>query len=140
MSRPAPAANSVHPVDTVQRLHTVTPTERTTRSPSKALACISIKSNRPQVLEPHTRPCSIHVNARDLTAMGPMVTVGGKDPGAGPCGSGKWLCHTGLPAKSGVGGGLIAVSPDKFGIAAVYPPLDGAGDSVSRAAGNRRCF
>ena len=44
--------------------------------------------------------------------------------------SGKWLYHTGLPAKSGVGGGIIAVSPGKFGIAVVSPPLDEAGNSV----------
>ena len=46
--------------------------------------------------------------------------------------SGKWLYATGLPAKSGVGGGLIAVSPGKFGIAVVSPPLDDAGNSVGR--------
>jgi glutaminase len=44
--------------------------------------------------------------------------------------SGKWLFATGLPAKSGVGGGLIAVSPGRFGIAVVSPPLDEAGNSV----------
>ena len=44
--------------------------------------------------------------------------------------SGKWLYRTGLPAKSGVGGGLIAVSPGKFGIAVIAPPLDDAGNSV----------
>ncbi len=44
--------------------------------------------------------------------------------------SGKWLYRTGLPAKSGVGGGIIAVSPGKFGIAVVSPPLDAAGNSV----------
>jgi glutaminase len=44
--------------------------------------------------------------------------------------SGKWLYHTGLPAKSGAGGGIIAVSPGKFGIAVVSPPLDDAGNSV----------
>jgi glutaminase len=44
--------------------------------------------------------------------------------------SGKWLFHTGLPAKSGVGGGLIAVSPGRFGIAVFSPPLDEAGNSV----------
>ena len=44
--------------------------------------------------------------------------------------SGQWLYATGLPAKSGVGGGLIAVSPGKFGIAAISPPLDEAGNSV----------
>jgi glutaminase len=42
----------------------------------------------------------------------------------------KWLFRTGLPGKSGVGGGLIAVSPGKFGIAVVSPPLDEAGNSV----------
>jgi len=54
-----------------------------------------------------------------------LVTVNGK-----LFTSGKWLYHTGLPAKSGVGGGLIAVSPGKFGIAVVSPPLDDAGNSV----------
>jgi glutaminase len=44
--------------------------------------------------------------------------------------SGKWLYKTGAPAKSGVGGGLIAVVPGKFGIAAIAPPLDQAGNSV----------
>ena len=44
--------------------------------------------------------------------------------------SGKWLFHTGLPTKSGVGGGLIAVSPGKFGIGTFAPPLDAAGNSV----------
>lgn len=43
--------------------------------------------------------------------------------------SGEWLYATGLPAKSGVGGGLIAVSPRRFGIA-VGSPLDSAGNSV----------
>jgi glutaminase len=44
--------------------------------------------------------------------------------------SGIWLFNTGLPAKSGVGGGLLAVSPGKFGIAVISPPLDSAGNSV----------
>jgi glutaminase len=44
--------------------------------------------------------------------------------------SGKWLFITGLPAKSGVGGGIIAVSPGKFGVAVISPPLDEAGNSV----------
>ena len=44
--------------------------------------------------------------------------------------SGKWMFRTGLPGKSGVGGGLIAVSPGKFGIAVISPPLDEAGNSV----------
>jgi glutaminase len=44
--------------------------------------------------------------------------------------SGKWLFRTQLPAKSGVGGGIIAVSPGKFGIAAISPRLDAAGNSI----------
>jgi glutaminase len=44
--------------------------------------------------------------------------------------SGIWYYNTGLPGKSGVGGGLIAVCPGKFGIAVVSPPLDAAGNSV----------
>ena len=44
--------------------------------------------------------------------------------------AGKWLFESGLPAKSGVGGGLIAVVPGKYGIAVISPPLDKAGNSV----------
>jgi glutaminase len=44
--------------------------------------------------------------------------------------SGQWLYETGLPAKSGVGGGILAVAPGRFGIAAISPPLDAAGNSV----------
>ena len=44
--------------------------------------------------------------------------------------SGGWAFNVGIPAKSGVGGGIIAVSPGKFGIAVVSPPLDAAGNSV----------
>jgi len=44
--------------------------------------------------------------------------------------SGKWLFLTGLPAKSGVGGGIIAVLPGELGIAVFSPPLDAHGNSV----------
>ena len=111
-----------------------------------------IKSNWQQAVDLYTRQCSIGVNARDLAMMAATLAAGGKNPvtskqvmdAAKVPGvlavmataglyddSGKWLYLTGLPAKSGVGGGLIAVSPGKFGIAVVSPPLDDAGNSVS---------
>jgi glutaminase len=110
-----------------------------------------IKSNWEQAVDLYTRQCSIGVNARDLAVMAATLAFGGKNPVSGKQvldaakvpsvlavmataglydDSGKWLYHTGLPAKSGVGGGIIAVSPGKFGIAVVSPPLDDAGNSV----------
>ena len=110
-----------------------------------------IKNNWQQAVDLYTRQCSIGVNAQDLANMGATLAAGGTNPvtkkkvldadkvpgvlavmaTAGLYDdSGKWLYHTGLPAKSGVGGGIVAVSPGKFGIAVVSPPLDDAGNSV----------
>jgi glutaminase len=110
-----------------------------------------IKNNWQQAVDLYTRQCSIGVNARDLATMAATLANGGQNPvtskrvldGEKVPGvlavmataglyddSGKWLYHTGLPAKSGVGGGIIAVSPGRFGIAVVSPPLDDAGNSV----------
>jgi glutaminase len=110
-----------------------------------------IKDNWQQAVDLYTRQCSIGVNAKDLATMASTLAAGGRNPVSGKQvmdaakvpgvlavmataglydDSGKWLYHTGLPAKSGVGGGLIAVSPGKFGIAVVSPPLDDAGNSV----------
>jgi glutaminase len=110
-----------------------------------------IKSDPAQATDVYTEQCSINVNAKDLATMAATLANGGKNPVTGKQvmkaenvpevlavmataglydDSGKWLYHTGLPAKSGVGGGLIAVSPGKFGIAVVSPPLDAAGNSV----------
>jgi glutaminase len=110
-----------------------------------------IKTNWQQAVDLYTRQCSIGVNAKDLATMAGTLAAGGKNPVTGKQvmdaakvpgvlavmataglydDSGKWFYHTGLPAKSGVGGGLIAVSPGKFGIAVVSPPLDDAGNSV----------
>jgi glutaminase len=110
-----------------------------------------IKDNPEQAVDIYTRQCSIGVNARDLATMAATLAFGGKNPvtkkqvlnaelvpevlavmaTAGLYDdSGKWLYHTGLPAKSGVGGGIIAVAPGRFGIAVVSPPLDEAGNSV----------
>ena len=110
-----------------------------------------IKTDWKQAVDLYTRQCSIGVNAKDLATMAATLAAGGRNPVTGKQvmdaskvpgvlavmataglydDSGKWLYHTGLPAKSGVGGGIIAVSPGKFGIAVVAPPLDDAGNSV----------
>jgi glutaminase len=110
-----------------------------------------IKDNWQQAVDLYTRQCSIGVNAKDLATMAATLAASGKNPVTGKQvmdpdkipgvlavmataglydDSGKWLYHTGLPAKSGVGGGIIAVSPGKFGIAVVSPPLDEAGNSI----------
>jgi glutaminase len=110
-----------------------------------------IKTDWHQAVDLYTRQCSIGVNARDLATMAATLAFGGKNPVTGKQvmdankvpgvlavmataglydDSGKWLYRTGLPAKSGVGGGIIAVSPGKYGIAVISPPLDDAGNSV----------
>jgi glutaminase len=110
-----------------------------------------IKTNPAQATDLYTRQCSVGVNARDLAMMAATLAFGGRNPATGRQAidaatvpyvlavmataglyddSGKWLYHTGLPAKSGVGGGIIAVSPGKFGLAVISPPLDDAGNSV----------
>jgi glutaminase len=99
----------------------------------------------------YTKQCAINVNAKDLAVMAATLANGGVNPvtkkkvvspetvmytlpvmaTAGLYDdSGIWLYNSGLPAKSGVGGGLLAVCPGKFGIAVVSPPLDAAGNSV----------
>ncbi|QBC45352.1 glutaminase A [Iodobacter fluviatilis] len=110
-----------------------------------------IKSNPDRATDIYTRQCSVGVNAKDLAIMAGTLANGGKNPLTGKQvvktenvpeilavmataglydDSGKWLYRTGLPAKSGVGGGIMAVSPGKFGIAVISPPLDSAGNSV----------
>jgi glutaminase len=104
-----------------------------------------------QTTDLYTRQCAIDVHAENLGVMAATLANGGTNPitkkkvvnpetvmytlavmaTAGLYdNSGIWLFNTGLPGKSGVGGGLLAVCPGKFGIAVVSPPLDSAGNSV----------
>ena len=113
-----------------------------------------IKKEPLRATDIYTEQCSVNVNAKDLAAMAATLANGGKNPltkkqvmnvvnvpktlavmaTAGLYDdSGKWYYRTGLPAKSGVGGGIIAVAPGKFGIAVISPPLDDAGNSVRAA-------
>jgi glutaminase len=110
-----------------------------------------IKGDPDQALDLYTRQCSVNVNARDLATMGATLANGGRNPMTNQqvvsaetasrvlavmatAGlyetSGDWLIATGLPAKSGVGGGIVAVLPGQFAIGTFGPPLDEAGNSV----------
>jgi glutaminase len=99
----------------------------------------------------YTKACSVNVSSHDLGNMAATLAFGGRNPVTGKQvmnrknvpgllavmataglydDSGKWLFNTGLPGKSGVGGGLIAVAPGKFGIGTFSTKLDAAGNSI----------
>jgi glutaminase len=102
-------------------------------------------------LENYFRQCALQVSCRDLACMAATLANGGIHPLTGEraasaedveavlsvmstCGmydyAGSWLYEIGMPAKSGVGGGVIAVLPGRFGIAVFSPPLDEIGNSA----------
>jgi len=102
-------------------------------------------------LDAYFRQCSILVNAQDLAVMGATLANKGVNPITNiravkaeqvpavlavmsSCGmydySGNWIATVGLPAKSGVGGGIVAVLPGQFGLAVFSPRLDAKGNSV----------
>ena len=99
----------------------------------------------------YTKQCAVDVTVADLAVMAGTLAFGGINPLTGlrvidadvcvrvlavlaTAGlydqSGAWLCDVGLPAKSGVSGGIIAIAPGRAGIAAFSPPVDSAGNSV----------
>lgn len=99
----------------------------------------------------YTKQCSLNVTAKDLAVMGATLADGGVNPltrervvDADSCRyalavmataglyetSGDWLYEIGLPGKSGIGGGIVTVSPGKGGLGTFAPPLDKAGNSV----------
>lgn len=104
-----------------------------------------------EATELYTRQSCLKVTARDLAAMGATLADGGMQPftkqqvvDASVCHyvlavmviagmyetSGTWLYDVGLPAKSGIGGGIVAVSPGKGALATFAPKLDSIGNSV----------
>ena len=104
-----------------------------------------------ETVDLYTRQSSLSVTALDLAAMGATLAAGGVNPRNGeqvvsPAvsrrvlavmataglyeNSGAWLYDVGLPGKSGVGGGIVTVSPGKGSLATFAPPLDAAGNSV----------
>ncbi|HUF61632.1 MAG TPA: glutaminase A [Verrucomicrobiales bacterium] len=110
-----------------------------------------LEDNPAPVLENYFRQCSILVTCRDLAMIGATLANGGVQPITGEpvlrgeyvesvlsvmasCGmydfAGEWIYRVGLPAKSGVGGGIVAVLPGQLGIGVFSPLLDDRGNSV----------
>jgi glutaminase len=110
-----------------------------------------IYMNPAEAVDLYTKQCALNVSAEDLAVMGATLADGGVNPitrrrvvGAAVCHyalavmataglyetSGDWLFDIGLPGKSGIGGGIVTVSPGKGGIGTFAPPLDRAGNSV----------
>ncbi|CAI6309351.1 unnamed protein product [Periconia digitata] len=104
-----------------------------------------------EVVRGYIRQCAINVNVRDLAMMTATLCNGGVHPLSGEqiipqlsvrqvlsimatCGmydaAGDWLTRVGIPAKSGVAGGIIGALPGQVGIAAFSPNLDERGNSV----------
>ncbi len=102
-------------------------------------------------LDLYTRQCSLGITAQQLSVAAATIAYSGNNPISGEQifkpnltpnivslmatvgfyeNSGDWMYRTGLPAKSGVGGGVMGVVPGVMGIAAFAPPLDAAGNSV----------
>ncbi len=129
--------------------------ERATGNRNRAIAYLQLNSE--MIAEPVTehldlyfQQCSILVSARDLAMMAATLANNGTNPVTGQqalapdhvksvlsvmasCGmydfSGEWVYRVGLPAKSGVGGGIIAVLPGQFGLGVFSPLLDSHGNS-----------
>jgi glutaminase len=130
--------------------------EAATNTGNKALSMLLAKYDRIyadpfESVDIYTKQCSVGVNASQLARMGATLANNGINPAtrervikrehipyllatmtmAGLYdSSGYWAWHVGLPAKSGVGGGIVAIVPGKGAIAVFAPPLDEAGNSV----------
>ncbi len=110
-----------------------------------------VTDNIDETLDLYFQQCSIMVNARDLAMLSATLANGGVNPVTQEraideqyvqdvvtvmltCGmydgSGEWAYRVGMPAKSGVGGGITAVVPNRLGIGTFSPLLDGKGNSV----------
>ena len=104
-----------------------------------------------EAVDLYTLQCSLNVSAKDLAIMGATLADGGVNPvtkervvDPAVCHyalavmttaglyetSGDWLYDIGLPGKSGIGGGIVTVSPGKGGLGTFAPPLDAAGNSI----------
>jgi glutaminase len=136
--------------------------ESQTNQRNKALARLlesygRLDSDPIEIVDVYTRQCALSVTVTDLAVMGATLANGGMNPVTreqvvsaevardtlavlASCGlyerSGDWLFEIGLPAKSGVSGGIVAVAPGKGALGSFSPRLDFAGNSVR---GQRAC-
>lgn len=134
----------------------VNQSEQTTNFHNRAIAWLlyadgTLYADPMQVCDVYTRQCSTLVSTVQLATMAATLAARGKNPVTGQQvlngdhvryilaemtmeglydSSGDWAYTVGLPAKSGVGGGIMAVVPGKLAIAAFSPPLDEFGNSV----------
>jgi glutaminase len=130
--------------------------ERATGSRNRAIAYMLqsfgvLDGDPDEVLDVYFRQCSLNVTSTDLARMGATLARGGVNPLTGrrvtnakvvkrtlavmvTCGmydaAGDWVSAVGMPAKSGVGGGIVAVLPGQLGIGTYSPLLDAKGNSV----------
>ncbi len=130
--------------------------EAATNTGNKAISMLLAKYDRIyadpfESVDVYTKACSVGITANQLAVMGATLANNGKNPITGEQvikrenvphilsammmaglydGSGGWAWHVGIPAKSGVGGGIVAVMPGKGAMAVFAPPLDEAGNSV----------
>ena len=121
-------------------------------------SCGRLYCDPAEAVDLYTRQCSLKVSASDLAVMGATLADGGVNPvtaeraiDARVCHhalavmltaglyerSGDWLYDVGLPAKSGIGGGIVTVSPGKGGMGTFAPALDSAGNSVKGTLATR---
>lgn len=139
---------------------TVAESESSTGDRNRALAALArsfgvLHGQVEDVTEAYFRQCAILVDTNDLAVMGATLANDGVNPVTGQrvvppvvcrhtlslmssCGmydrSGQWLIDVGLPAKSGVAGGIVAVAPGSYGIGVFSPPLDPVGNSARGVA------
>ncbi len=134
--------------------------ERDTGHRNRAIAYLLrnagiLENDVDDVLDRYFRQCSVLVTCADLATMAGTLANGGTNPRTGErviehdhvahmlsvmatCGmydyAGSWLYRVGMPAKSGVAGGIIAVLPGQLGVGVFSPPLDSVGNSVRGVA------
>ena len=149
-----------HPLEIDERVYA---SEAATGHRNRAIAYLLrsvdvLRGDPMAAVDVYFRQCSIRVTARDLAMFAAVLANGGVQPTTGRLlvsrdvlrrvlsvmagcgmydGAGHWLTEVGLPAKSGVSGGILAVLPSQFGVSSYAPRLNEHGNSVRGVAAFR---